>query len=60
VRLLLWSMMMSFALGGLLNQAAVQKHYEACKSLLMLVKATLLRYSLNYYACRWMFLRPVR
>jgi hypothetical protein len=60
VRLLLWSMMMFFALGGLLNQAGVQKHYEACNSLLMLVRATLLRYSLNYYACRWMFPRPVK
>jgi hypothetical protein len=60
VRLLLLSMMMSFALGGLLNQAAVQKHYEACNSLLMLVRSTLLRYSLNYYACRWMFPRPVK
>jgi hypothetical protein len=47
VRLFLWLMMMSFALGGLLNQAAVQKHYEACISLLMLVRATSLRYLLG-------------
>jgi hypothetical protein len=53
-------MMMSFALGGLLNQAVMQKHYEACISLLMLVRDTLLRYSLNYYACRWMFLTPMK
>jgi hypothetical protein len=32
VSLFWWLMMMSFALEGLLNQAAVQKHYEACIS----------------------------
>jgi hypothetical protein len=55
----MWSMMLSYAMGGLLNQAAVHKYFEACSSLLMLVRATFPRYSLNYYACRWMFLTPV-